>query len=527
MTNDIEEQLRAAFTHRAEHTTTSGGLDQIGNNGPVPSRSMGGPIAAMATAAVVVVGGILAVNAASTDPVGPADQARTVPQPDEAATADPTSTGDLFSLTLDEWINLPQVDAPDQSWTIVDIGALPSGVELTDQSGSVLLGPPIDSPEPDGDAFDAVAHQYVARLRDNTGTEFTVIVTTLAFGPCSAFDAAAESTQTTADETSAQPGPTEATVDIGGVDAAVQGSLACWPLEPGVNASVEVSGSTLPIDAAASIDLARQLVFTDVARLPQSNNHSDRQPAPDSGDLSGTLNGVPWMATVGSSSLRTMNTYANNQLLGGFQHDRLSQPNDTAAATGELMLTGVPGDGALVYGYLSPEAVAVRAINSSGATIVLPMLQRELESFFVVPIPEGVAVETLEFIRTDGSAFANAEIGRLPYDLGGGYGGFATIKRSPPDPPTVDLNGFCEDYLSRQGEVPERYVGSLQHLADIESLRDVAPESIVNELTTFRDYIASGAIDSVNNPESNLIDNWPADIVAATTAIAEFGDSNC
>lgn len=521
MTNDIEEQLRAAFTHRAEHTVISGAFDQVAAAPNNPTRSMRGPVLAMAAAAVLVVGGILAVNAGTTDSVLPADQTPVAPQPEEANTTVQTAaTDDPLGLSLDEWISLPRVDSPDRSWPIVDASALPAGVNLTDQSGSVLLGPPIGVEESGDDVFDAVTHQYVARLRGDTGTEFTVTVTTMAFGPCSAFDDAGGSTQPTADQT-------PAAVAVGGVDAAVRGSLVCWALSPGVNASVEVFDSSLPTDAAVSIDLAQQLEFTEVARLPQSTNDFDSQPAPDSGDLGGTLNGVAWLATVDPSSLRTMNTYADGQLLGGFQNDRLSQPNDVAAATGELMLTGVPGQGALVYGYVAPEAVVVRVTNDSGAVITLPMLQRELESFFAVPIPDGVVVETVEFVRADGSAYASTQIGPLPDDLAGGYGGFASIQRSPSDRQTVDLNGFCEDYMSRQGEVSESYVGSPQHLADIESLRDVAPELILDDLTVFRDYIASGAIDSVNDPESNLTENWPADVVAATAAIVEFGDTNC
>lgn len=92
---------------------------------------------------------------------------------------------------------------------------------------------------------------------------------------------------------------------------------------------------------------------------------------------------------------------------------------------------------------------------------------------------------------------------------------------------STEPDSFCVQYLSLQGEVPESYVGSDEHLADIESLQSVAPEAIVDELTTFRDYIGSGAVDSTNDPDSNLVENWPVDVVAATTEIVAFGDSTC
>lgn len=424
MTTDLEERLRQAFEYRAEHTVVDYDVSGFGRCGESERRSMR-LIAAVAAAAVVVVGGLVVLDAARTEPTPPANQTPSVSIPDETTMPVPeapgTPTGDIVGLSLDDWIGLSAARTPEPSWEILNTAALPDGVKLIDQSGSVILGPPAGVTQ----GGSALMYRYVAHLRDSNDTDLTMMVSSMDAGPCTM------PTDQLGTGTQDQTAPADTTIDINGTNATLAGSRVCWELSPGVFASIEIVGSTQPSDAAASTELARQVGFVDVERLPRVTAPFTGSVAPRIGDFGGTVNGVPWLATIDPSSLRTMNIYANGRALGGFENDRLSQPNDIPAETGELTLTGIPGAGAVIYGYLSPEVVAVRVTNDNADTVELAVLQRRLETFFAVPIPEGVTVETLEFLRADGSDYASAAIDPLPNDLDGTYGRHFTISRSP------------------------------------------------------------------------------------------------
>lgn len=85
---------------------------------------------------------------------------------------------------------------------------------------------------------------------------------------------------------------------------------------------------------------------------------------------------------------------------------------------------------------------------------------------------------------------------------------------------------YCERAALLDGERPEAYVGSVQHRADVDGLLAVAPEPVASALRTFAAFLASGAIDSAD-PDSNLTENWPADVQAAIGAIVAFNDATC
>ena len=93
--------------------------------------------------------------------------------------------------------------------------------------------------------------------------------------------------------------------------------------------------------------------------------------------------------------------------------------------------------------------------------------------------------------------------------------------------PSANLGDFCERFVALGGERPEEYVGSSEHLDDIESLLAVAPMDASDDLAIYRDYIASGAIDSNADPDSNLFDRWPADVQSAVLGVQAFGAENC
>lgn len=411
MTHDLEDRLRNAFAYRSVRTEIRSNDSSLDDRPDEPRRFLPA-LAALTAAAVLVVGGLVVVTSLRSAPSSPTVPVASLPQ----ANLTPIDvTAD--ELSLDDWIGSAATDTPAPSWTVLDVTSLPEGVELISEVGNTLLGLPLDTTTQETGSGRAT-HIYQAQLRDGNDATFDVAVTSSQVGPCTAL---------------IEPGPDNAAagVDINGVDAAVSGSLVCWMARPGLVASVEVVGASSPTDADASIDLARQIKFTDVEQLPKPSDAVESGGGPSSAEFSGTLSGVPWAATVSPSSLRTMTTYIDGRMSASFENDRLSQPTDTAAGAGELSLDAVAGKGAIVYGYSAPEIVAVRVVNNNAESLVLETFPRELETFFAVPIPDSITIDTLEFLRADGSTYATATIGPLPKDLAGSYGGIFSILRSP------------------------------------------------------------------------------------------------
>jgi hypothetical protein len=105
----------------------------------------------------------------------------------------------------------------------------------------------------------------------------------------------------------------------------------------------------------------------------------------------------------------------------------------------------------------------------------------------------------------------------------------ATVARSSEstisDSPSAEA--FCTEYASLQSERPESYVGSPEQVADADGLLAVAPAAIAADLAALREYLASGAIDSDADPDSNLIENWPDEVQTAITNMEAFVTENC
>jgi hypothetical protein len=425
MTHDLEDRLREAFAYRSERT-------EIGTDSSHPdvhdgtTRRRPPAMLALAAASVLVIAGLVAVNAIRSA-LSP-DTAPLASLPEANLTPIDLAADDL---SLDDWITTPTPDAPTPTWTVLDVTALPPGVVLVSQAGSVSLVPPIDPPS-EASSDIPTSHQYRAQLRDDTtDIVFDVAVSSSQFvGPChSLID---DMNAATDSPGAGDAGSDISRADVNGINAAVSGSLVCWMPAPGVIASVEAVGASSPDDLESSVVLARQLMFTDTEQLPQPVVPGEPGAAPDSAEFSGTLNGIPWSATVSASAVPSMNTYVDGRFIGAFSSDRLSQPTDTPGAeVGHLSLDAVPGKGAIAYGYTAPEVRTVRASNRTGNSVVLATFPRELETFFAVPIPDGVTIDTLDFLRSDGSIYATATIGPLPSGLEGGYGGLVPILRSP------------------------------------------------------------------------------------------------
>lgn len=76
-----------------------------------------------------------------------------------------------------------------------------------------------------------------------------------------------------------------------------------------------------------------------------------------------------------------------------------------------------------------------------------------------------------------------------------------------------------------EGERPEAYVGSAEHLRDLDRLLVLAPEPIRAPLHTLRDFLSSGAVAS--DEETNLAEAWPPAVQDAVVAIRRYISTHC
>ncbi len=89
------------------------------------------------------------------------------------------------------------------------------------------------------------------------------------------------------------------------------------------------------------------------------------------------------------------------------------------------------------------------------------------------------------------------------------------------DSGSEDFAAFCDGMTRLGDERPEEYVGSSEHLKDIEGLAAVAPTEVRSDVQTYRHFIASGAI-AADEPDSNLTGNWPPEIQGAIARISDL-----
>jgi len=90
-----------------------------------------------------------------------------------------------------------------------------------------------------------------------------------------------------------------------------------------------------------------------------------------------------------------------------------------------------------------------------------------------------------------------------------------------------DLATFCARFSELPTDTPREYVGSAQHIKDVDILLAAAPTEIFDQIVVYLDYLHSGAVDSVNDPDSADFANWPSDVQTAITEIQAFGSASC
>ncbi len=90
----------------------------------------------------------------------------------------------------------------------------------------------------------------------------------------------------------------------------------------------------------------------------------------------------------------------------------------------------------------------------------------------------------------------------------------------------LDTTLYCKQVALLDRERPEEYVGSAEHQADVANLTQVAPDSAREPLTTFAEFLGSGAITAAN-PDSNLTDTWPSAVQEAVREITAYNSASC
>lgn len=406
--SDLEQHLRDAFAARARSTriapphTTAPVLPAMeltaADPGHTQRRGWMLP-AAVAASTCLVIGGLVAMVAARDD-VAPAGQP-SASAPDLAPGPNIVIT-DPLAIDLDAWRLDDTPVVVDAAYTILDTNALPADLTVDDESGIVHL-----------DDF-TIGYRYVATLRSERLGLIHLIITASSRDECAAT-------------------PTSSLMVRGTAALQTPGGL-CWLLPAGQSAELTTDESST--DLTDLIAFAGSLEFATVSELPT--------PAPERGPVvaaeldvqfAGMLDGTPWSARVDPDLLRSMQVYIDGSANSGFENDRSSQPSDLpVAGPGEVSISGIPGTGAVIFGYTSPEVDRLIVVRSDGEAAQLPVLRRELESFFAVPVPDGLTISTISFVTTSGVVHRIADIPQLPTGLGGTYGGYI----QPRQPVTAD-----------------------------------------------------------------------------------------
>jgi hypothetical protein len=99
-----------------------------------------------------------------------------------------------------------------------------------------------------------------------------------------------------------------------------------------------------------------------------------------------------------------------------------------------------------------------------------------------------------------------------------------TAATPPADP--VATEAFCARVGEEPDEVPESYMGSPEHIALVGEYLALAPDEIRADVEVFHDFLVEGGI-TPDDPDSNLVENLPPPVRAASLSIVDFTDEHC
>ncbi len=425
--NELEDRLREAFAHRAEHTVVQHGMQR--SQRPLPavirldteaggrplSKGSGGTrrgMMAVAAAIVLVVVGVGIVASWNDPPTAPGEQ-----QPAPTLPVLSVDVSDPTAVSLDA-LNGPGT-LLDRTYLALDQERIPDGVTIEQEGGALIANADLYGDA--GRVEDAFTYTYNASLVLDDGSTFWIQIVDDADNSLDfAYECAVESL--------VEP------IESGRI-VATNGNALCLYLGDSVISMVPIDTSEdFDPDVAVGRDVFEQLQFIEVDEMPVFELPlGPGRDEPADVAFAGTLSGVRWAATVAPGALRTMFTYVDGKEQGGFENDRSSQPDDAAVTGVDGSIDAIPGLGTILYGFAPPSATNVIVTTSDGEFARLPLRRRELESYFAVPVPDSITVTNLTFVARDGSMVTDVDLPPLPKGLGGGYDGlFTTTRNKPP-----------------------------------------------------------------------------------------------
>ena len=297
------------------------------------------------------------------------------------------------AISLDQWIEPATTFSVSGDVVAIDRQSLPDDWSVSDEDGRLLVYP-----------------------NDMSGYMYTATVTT---GDQSVFDVTFSRDPFKSDAcflpTAGFPGT------VGDLSGATVGDAVCGQTADGNNLAVVPKPSTTDFQASA-LDVANTLTFVTADDVPHPDLTAivgDEEPADVA--FAGTLSGARWAMTVEPTNNWKLFTYIAGNSTGGMEGISQSIGEGEVQLSGmDSVVEGVPGYGALAYGHVQGDAVAVVVTTDDGRTARLPMLPGDGRSAFVVPIPDSVRVATLAFVIADGSVLAVVDVPEIPRGYGGG-----------------------------------------------------------------------------------------------------------
>ena len=315
------------------------------------------------------------------------------PAPVTTAAADLTKTN-TQTISLDEWIDPAAMPPLDADIVAIDRQTLPAGWTVSNEDGRLLAY-----------RDDMGGYLYTAAVTTDDQTVFDVT-----------FSRDPNNSDACFLPTSRFPGT------IGDLTGATPGEAVCGQTDEGNNLAVVPADSSNTGSQWSALDVANAMSFVPADDVP----HPDLTVAfvagePEVIDFAGTLTGAQWSVTVEPSGTRLTNLYVAGNMLSGMELSQEGLNVGQPIQALESILTGVPGYGAVVYGHVVGDAVAVIVTLDDGRTASLPASPVDGRSAFAVPIPDSINVATLTFVAADGSVLTVGDVPDIPVGYGGGY----------------------------------------------------------------------------------------------------------
>lgn len=100
-----------------------------------------------------------------------------------------------------------------------------------------------------------------------------------------------------------------------------------------------------------------------------------------------------------------------------------------------------------------------------------------------------------------------------------------TTETAAPQGDAAAAAAFCDEAPDPSAEVAESYVGSAEHVDDLQRLRGVSPDELLDDLDAIISHFKDG-VDPAD-PDSQLMENFPDEVNEATRRVVAFTEEHC